>query len=517
MSDHEEEVARLARAREKADRSYNDALTALDRAIPPRVGLPNPPADVDDHRVQSLNDNWRLLPEGDIDLGTGWRRRLSGIAWRLVGPILQSQQRFNALLVEHLNRNIGGERESRRAAAAVITALDRHLKALALFQDRLLQYLQQITLFVDSKDRHEAGEVRRELGEVRRELGEVRRELGDVRRELADVRRLAEGLGTALGGVTDEIRGRLESVLALGDRIRVLEDETENRAKEQDGLSESVELVTAATHSMKREIERLRELPPTPPSTVAVDQRRATPTPDLDAYKYIAFENRFRGSRDDIIAAQRAYLPYFDTASDVLDLGCGRGEFLELMQEAGIVARGLDLNAEAVERCRELGLDATRGDALEHVRGLADESIGGLFSAQLVEHLDADYLTRLLAEAHRALRPGSHVVLETLNPACWTAFFSAFVRDITHRHPLHPDTLSFFLRASGFVDVEIVYRSPVPDAAKLPRASLDDAVAGETSAGAAVRALAETFNQHVDRLNGLIYAAQDYAAIARHP
>jgi len=67
MSDHEEEVARLARAREKADRSYNDALTALDRAITPRVGLPNPPADVDDHQVQSLNDHWHLLPEGDID------------------------------------------------------------------------------------------------------------------------------------------------------------------------------------------------------------------------------------------------------------------------------------------------------------------------------------------------------------------------------------------------------------------------------------------------------------------
>ena len=123
---------------------------------------------------------------------------------------------------------------------------------------------------------------------------------------------------------------------------------------------------------------------------------------------------------------------------------------------------------------------------------------------------------RLLDEVQRVLRPGSRIVLETLNPASWTAFFSAFVRDITHRHPLHPDTLSYFLRASGFVDVEVVYRSPIPDPGKLSRVAIDVA-SGATPTETSVRALAETVNQLIDRLNGLIFADQDYAAIAKRP
>ena len=496
MHDQDAEIERLAQSRAEADRLYNDALTAVDAAATaPQPELPRPATAFDDRQLEALNESWRLLPDETIDLGTGWRRRLHGLVWRLIGPILQRQQRFNGLLVEHLNRKARVAGENRASVAAFAVALDRRLDALADFQQQLVRYLQQITLYVDTRDRCEAGHARRHT---------------------AQVRAVVDGLGAALNAVTDELRKRLESAQLRDDRaaeeLEELRQSVALAGSATAGLRQSVELVTAATHAMKRESERLREAPsvadaaPAPPAVAG----------DLETYKYLCFEDAFRGSRDEIAARQREYLAYFEGGSDVLDLGCGRGEFLALLRERGITARGLDTNAEAVERCREQDLDATRSDALQYLRGSADESLGGLFSAQVVEHLEAEYLMRMLAEAQRVLRPGSRIVLETINPASWTAFFSAFVRDITHRHPLHPDTLSYLLRASGFVDVEIVYGSPVPAEAQLQRAGVDVTLA-DTPAGAAVCALAETFNRHVDRLNGLIFAEQDYAAIARRP
>ena len=503
MPEPEDSLERLERLRKEADGLYNDALTALDGALPERLALPHPPAGFDDQQIHPLNKSWRIASEADIDLGSGWRRRLRKLVWDLIGPILQRQERFNAVLVEHVNRNHPGTSSSRTSVSGVIAAFDNHLEALAAFHSRLIQYLQQITLYVDTKDRREAGQLRDELSRMR------------------------QGLAAGLDSVTDEFRMRLESALVSDHRMAAdiesvrnstrqgFNDLAHKRSAEEIELRQSVALITAATHTMKRELERLGGADPAPNDRVAAGPPQPT-GPDLDAYKYVCFEDSFRGSREEIMAHQRPYLSYFDGASDVVDVGCGRGEFLSLLHEGGITARGVDTNAEAVERCREHGLDATRADALEYLRGQADESIGGLFSSQVVEHLEAAYLQRLLDEAHRALRPDSRIVLETLNPACWMAFFSAYVRDFTHRHPLHPETLSYLLRSSGFVDIEVVYRSPLPKAAKLQRVEVDPTMR-DTPVGAAVCELAEAFNQHADRLNGLMFAEQDYAAIGRRP
>ncbi|MCY4510093.1 MAG: class I SAM-dependent methyltransferase [Acidobacteria bacterium] len=504
-----------------ADRPDDSPLAALTKAIPPKPELPLPPSGFDDRLLGALSRGWRLLPgedEKEIDLGTGWRRRLRDIAWRLLRPILERQQQFNTLLVQHFDGNIRAAYDRRESEAAVLATLDRHLGSLAAFQPHIVAYLRHLD---------ESGE--------------------DLRRSIDLLRRTTQH-------TTEGLR---ESVDAQG---RAAED-----------LRQSVELATASAHGLKREVERLRRRssPPSGPAAAdrpglasadaagagraadadvlradaagaaAADVLRADaagaadagrgaadagdasrpPIPeetDLDAYQYVCFEDVFRGEPEEIAARQRDYLPYFEGASDVLDIGCGRGEFLALLREEGIAARGVDLNAEAIERCRERGLEAARSDALAYLRALADESMGGLFSAQVVEHLEADYLMQVLGNACRVLRPGSRIVLETINPASWTAFFSAYVRDITHRHPLHPETLAYLLRASGFVDVDIVYRAPVPDAAKLQRAAVDESLA-DTPAGKAVCVLADTVNQHADRLNGLMFAEQDYAAVARRP
>jgi SAM-dependent methyltransferase len=230
----------------------------------------------------------------------------------------------------------------------------------------------------------------------------------------------------------------------------------------------------------------------------------------VNAYKYVGFEQKFRGSERDISDRLAGYLPLFDGASDVLDLGCGRGEFLAALNGRGISGRGLDINHEMVELCRSRGLAVDEGDALAYLERLGDGSLGGLFAAQVVEHFQPGYLMRVLDVAFHALRPGSKIVLETLNPACWSAFFDSYIRDVTHAWPLHPDTLSFLVTAAGFQRVEVRYMAPYSPDHKLQRVS----VGRDQILTVAEAAMMEAFNTNVDRLNGQLFSHRDYAVIA---
>src|SRR5207248_1948332 len=125
------------------------------------------------------------------------------------------------------------------------------------------------------------------------------------------------------------------------------------------------------------------------------------------------------------------YLPLLSGAAPVLDAGCGRGELLDLLRARNIRARGVDSNASMVELCRSRGLDVERGDLVSYLVGQADESLGGLVAIQVVEHLEPAYLARFLEAAMHTLRAGGVLILETINPACWTAFFDVYLRDPT--------------------------------------------------------------------------------------
>ena len=191
----------------------------------------------------------------------------------------------------------------------------------------------------------------------------------------------------------------------------------------------------------------------------------------------------------------------------MLDVGCGRGEFLELLRTRGIAARGIDLNHEMVEQCRARGLTVDERDVRSYLANLQDGSLGGLFASQVVEHLEPSYLMETLDLAFHALRPGSLMVLETINVASWSAFFQSYIRDITHVRPLHPDTLRYLATASGFQNVTVVYRSPCP-----PRDQLETIPDG--ALGADLRGLVQSFNDNVEKLNRLLFSPQDYAVVA---
>ena len=275
----------------------------------------------------------------------------------------------------------------------------------------------------------------------------------------------------------------------------------------QQELRTAVGVLQQATQSLKRELGRQTARPAarTPPDA----QTRGPADDALDSHRYVGFEDQFRGSPEEIRQRLLDYPPIFAGASDVLDLGCGRGEFLALLREHGVRARGIDVNQTMVDVCHDRGLEAQTGDALGYLTGLRDGSLGGLFSAQVVEHLEPGYLARVLDIAFDKLRPGAPIVLETINPACWFAFFESYIRDLSHVRPIHPETLQYLLVASGFQRVEIQYRVPYPEHEKLQPLHAD--------AAQELGELADTFNANVERLNGLLFTWLDYAAIGRRP
>jgi SAM-dependent methyltransferase len=184
------------------------------------------------------------------------------------------------------------------------------------------------------------------------------------------------------------------------------------------------------------------------PQTVA-SQPAAAAVPD-----YFAFEARMRGSTADVRDRQRPYVDDFRDAAPVLDVGCGRGELLGLLRDAGIEARGVDAEADMVAYARGEGLDVEQADALAYLEALPDASLGGIFAGQVVEHLPPAVLLRLLDLAARKLRPGGPLIAETINPLSPLALRSYFA-DLTHAQPLVPETLALLARQAGFREVEI--------------------------------------------------------------
>lgn len=177
---------------------------------------------------------------------------------------------------------------------------------------------------------------------------------------------------------------------------------------------------------------------------------------------YRAFEDRYRGSRDTIKNRLRAYAPFTDplllqgAPAVALDLGCGRGEWLELLGESGFDARGVDLDEGMLAACRERGLAAQHGDALAALRAQPDGSLALVSAFHLVEHLPFDLVRELIAEALRALRPGGLLVMETPNPENLTVGATSFYLDPSHLHPLPPGLLGFAAEHAGFARQRIV-------------------------------------------------------------
>ena len=229
---------------------------------------------------------------------------------------------------------------------------------------------------------------------------------------------------------------------------------------------------------------------PAPPELDAEDDHA------LDAL-YVAFEDSFRGARAAIKQRQRVYLPRLRVAADaapgcsVLDIGAGRGEFLELLREEGIAALGVDANDTMAAQCQAAGLDCAQGDALSFLAARPDASLAAVTGFHIIEHLPFKVVVRIIDEALRALAPGGLLILETPNPANILTASRYFYLDPTHRNPLPWEMMKMIAEARGFTDPEIVQLHPMDG--RFPGAD---------------RLLAES-------LDRIFYGPQDYALVAR--
>jgi SAM-dependent methyltransferase len=268
--------------------------------------------------------------------------------------------------------------------------------------------------------------------------------------------------------VADEVS---ELVDELRDRLR---DEEAARAEGNAELRAALQAEAARLASLEERLERLLEIVEEAdqrlirverrdraPGTVAA-QPRADAVPD-----YFAFEARMRGAPDKIRRRQSAYVDDFRDAAPVIDLGCGRGEFLVLLRDAGIEARGVDADADMVAFARGEGLAVEQADVLQALEALGDGSLGGLFAAQLLEHLPPPSLVRLLELAAAKLRPGGLLVAETINPLSPLALRNYFA-DLTHAQPLVPETLELLARQAGFARTELRFLNPPERTADVP-------------------------------------------------
>jgi SAM-dependent methyltransferase len=305
---------------------------------------------------------------------------------------------------------------------------------------------------------------------------------------------------------------RVEPVVDARDDMRVARTPTETAqvleafGRRIDAFGERVAGLVALrdrVEAMSEELRALREglaaKAPPPPETARAALRSAQDS------AYTAFENRFRGSREEVRRRQADYVELLTGHAPVVDLGCGRGELLELLRAAGIEARGVEGNTSAAQECQAKGLDVTHGDLVAYIEQQPAGSLGAVFAAQVAEHLPPPALQALLAAAHKALAKDGLLVLETPNVASAFGFFDVYIRDLTHERPLHPETLRFLAAAAGFSEARIEMRSPVPDDVKLhlvPTGGLPPPV---------VKAL----NENVARLNALLFAPLDYTLVAR--
>lgn len=263
------------------------------------------------------------------------------------------------------------------------------------------------------------------------------------------------------------------------NRLQVLQNEVNNYYETSESNEEAVKILKSDVNNLENQVKSNK-------ITVIEQQRRISVLLEevrkksIDGFSesqynnilkeenhfldslYVSFEDKYRGTREDIKLRVKIYLPYIIGVSagsldrPILDIGCGRGEWLELVKENGYIAKGIDLNRVMVQQCKEMELDVVEAEVLTFLRTQKNNSYGAITGFHIIEHLSFDNLIKLFDEVYRVLKPGGIMIFETPNPENLLVGAYSFRYDPTHVNPLVPDTISFVAEQRGFSKVEIL-------------------------------------------------------------
>jgi SAM-dependent methyltransferase len=219
-------------------------------------------------------------------------------------------------------------------------------------------------------------------------------------------------------------------------------------------------------------------------------------------YTSTEFTERFRGSRAEVVHSMRSIVPVFaGVLRPIVDVGCGNGEMLEALRDAGLAAYGIETDPVSIDVCIAAGFAARLGDGVTHLAKCDPDSLGGVSVIQVIEHLSLQQRVDTITHAFAALEPGGVLAIETVNPLTLFTFVNSLYLDPTHTQPIHPLYLRFVLEHAGFCEVNHVVRSAPPAESQLS-ASLF--AAGADSA-------------EILRLNHYLFGFQDYLVTGRKP
>ena len=436
------------------------------------------------------------------------RELVHGEVQRYVDPAIWKQKEFNSALARILNeitdsiRTISSQIEDKIAEskADLISQMD----------DKILESQADLSSQVDGKIAKSQSDLLSQLdGRIAKFQSDLSSQLdGKIAKSQSDLSSQVDGkIAKSQSDLSSQLDGKIAK--SQSDLLSQVDDRI---AKFQARVSSEIgEQVKNVISTMNNDIENKAWLAEILESRINKEkERNVDEIPESKAVdlNYFVFEERFRGSRDEIKGKQCIFVKYFEGSKNVLDIGCGRGEFLELLGNHGIIGHGIDIDEDMARYCRSRGLNVEKKDAIDYLSQLEDKSLDGVFIDQVVEHLDPEYLIKMIDLCYTKMLFGAYIIIETVNPLSLVSLAN-FYMDMSHKRPVHPETLKFLLNAARFREPVVQFYAPVPESGRLKQMPIENDLAKED------RRRVELYNYNIERLNSILFGPQDFAVIGK--